>query len=132
MAIPLLRVIQNFGRKEFPHPRGHYHLMLAGISQSLFRKNWGEPDSRVAFRKLGNLDERGSLYLTVDSDDEADYSVWIYKTRDRVLFFARRKLIVHFKWSGFLDRQGGPDETREADGMRISPAFLSQTLALVA
>ncbi len=106
--------------------------MLAGISQSLFRKNWGEPDSCVAFRKLGSLDERGSLYLTVESDDEADYSVWIYKARDRVLFFARKKLIVHFKWSGFLERQGRPDETSDVRGMRISPAFLSQTLALVA
>ncbi len=131
MAIPLLKVIENFGRKEISHPRGHHHLMLAGISQSLFQKNWGEPDSRVAFRKLGILDERG-LYLTVDSDDEADYSVWIYKTRDRVLFFARKKLIVHFKWSGFLERQGRADETREVHGMRISPAILSHTVALVA
>ncbi len=106
--------------------------MLAGISQSLFQKNWGEPDSRVALRKLGSLDERGSLYLTMDSDDEADYSVWIYKNRNRVLFFARKKLIVHFKWSGFLDRQGRTDEAAGVHERRISPAFLSQTLALVA
>jgi hypothetical protein len=132
MAIPLLKVIQNFGKKEFSHTRGRHHLMLAGISQSLFHRNWGEPDSHIDFKKLGSLYERGSLYLTVNSDDEADYSVWIYKSRDRILFFARRKLIVHFKWSGFHQGKGRPDEARDAHGMRISSAFFSKTLALVA
>ncbi len=132
MTIPFLKVIQNFGRKEAPHARGRHHLMLTGISQSLFLKNWGKPDTHISLKKLGSFYERGSLYLTVNSDDEADYSVWIYRNKDKVLFFARRKLIVHYKWTGFHEKQGQLREGIDVNAMRISSAFIGKTLALVA
>jgi hypothetical protein len=105
--------------------------MLAGISQTLFLKNWGEPDTQISLKKLGSL-QQGTLYLSVDSEDDAYYSIWIYKERDRVLFFAKKKLIVHFKWSGFDERHKQLRESTGVHGMRITPALVGKTLSLVA
>jgi hypothetical protein len=106
--------------------------MLAGISQTVFLKNWGEPDVEIYLRRLGKLCEKGTLYLTVNSADKADHSVWIYRKKDRILFFAEKKLHCHFKWSGFEREQsrlknGNSDETGS-----LRQTVAAHSLALVA
>ena len=101
------------------------HVMLAGISQAVFLKNWGEPDVEIPLRRLGKLCEGGTLYLTVNSGDEADHSVWIYRKKDRILFFTEKKLHCHFKWSGF-ERE----RSRLKNGSNEETKSLRQTLAV--
>lgn len=129
MAIPFLKVIQDMRKKQPSHVIRRNHLMLAGISQALFLKNWGEPESQILLRRLGSFSGRGALFLTVDSENEGDYSVWIYKNRDRVLYFARKRLIVHYKWSGF---EGDLEREVSARATKLTPGLIVQTLALVA
>ena len=106
--------------------------MLAGISQAVFLKNWGDPDAEIFLRRLGRLHERGTLYLTVNSGDKADYSVWIYRRKDRVLFFAENKLHSHFKWSGFEEERKRLKNEVNVKAMNISPGLTARSLALVA
>jgi hypothetical protein len=132
MAIPFLRLIQNM-TKEQPSKAmaARHHLALSGLSQTAFIRQWGEPDSQIPLKKLGRLPTRRSMYLVVGSDDEADYTVWIYKKMDRILFFTRKRLISHFKWSQF------EEERRKISGdiqvaLGRPPAITAITLALVA
>jgi hypothetical protein len=105
--------------------------MLSGLNQTTFIKQWGEPDSQIPLKKLAGFYPKRSLYLVVRSDDEADYSVWIYKKRDRILFFTKKKLVSHFKWTGFEEERS---RSRSAPNppSRIPPAFRNIPLALVA
>ncbi|HUL32127.1 MAG TPA: hypothetical protein VLZ03_16870 [Thermodesulfobacteriota bacterium] len=79
------------------------HLMLAGISQTLFLNQWGVPETRIGLKRIGSLDKLGSLFLIADSPEEACYSVWIYKKRDRILFFTKKRLVSHSRWSEFRE-----------------------------
>jgi hypothetical protein len=132
MTISILRMIQQFGRGRSSYVGTRTHVMLAGISQTVFLKNWGEPDVEIYLKRLGRLCERGSLYLTVSSGEKADHSVWIYRKRDRILFFSEKKLHCHFKWSGFEQerdrlRNGNNEETRS-----LRQTMTVSSLALVA
>jgi hypothetical protein len=124
MAISLLRMIQQIGRGRSSYVPPRPHVMLAGISQTVFLKNWGEPDVEIYLRKLGRLSEKGTLYLTVNSGEKADHAVWIYRKKDRILFFAEKKLHCHFKWSGF-DRE----RNRLKNGNNEEPRSFCQTVA---
>ena len=132
MTISFFKMIQQFGRGRSSYVTTRPHVMLAGISQAVFLKNWGEPDAEISLRRLGRLCERGTLYLSVNSDDKADYSVWIYKRKVRILFFAESKLHCHFKWSGFEEernrlKNGNNEETRN-----LRQTVAVHSLALVA
>ena len=128
MAISFLKVIQNFGKRQPSRAVRRHYLMLAGISQTLFLKNWGDPDTQVSLKRVGNL-RQGSLYLRVDSEDDAHYSVWIYKERDHVLFFSKKKLVVHFKWSVFDGRRKQLKGGTNVHGMGIRSALLGVSVS---
>ena len=132
MTISLLRVIQNLGKNQPPHQTEPHHLMLTGIRQDIFLKNWGEPDIQISLKKLGSFYSRSALYLIVSSGDEADCSILIYKNRDRILFFTKKRLNTHFKWSRFEEKRNPFKEEIEPTGMRIPRALVGNTLALVA
>ena len=132
MTNSFLRVIRDLGKRQPFHATGRPPLMLTGISQSLFRNHWGEPDTQISLKKLTSLNGRRTLYLTLNSEDDADHSVWIYKNRNRILFFTKKRLIVHSKWNGLEEL---PDRLRRqnaANGTIMTSAFLGGTLALVA
>jgi len=107
------------------------HLMLNGISQNLFLKNWGGPEALISLKRLGGYRQE-ALYLVVDSDDEADYSIWIYKKKDRILFFTKKKLVAHFKWSAFRDGSGPLNAGGGAKVVKMPASLMARTLALVA
>jgi hypothetical protein len=85
--------------------RGNQHLMLAGLHQTIFLNQWGEPETQVDLRRLGSFNKLGSFLLVADTDGEAHHSVWIYKKRDRILFFTKKKLISHSRWSEFREKE---------------------------
>jgi hypothetical protein len=106
--------------------------MLTGIRQDLFLKNWGEPDFQISLKKLGDFQGQGALYLIVGSDDEADCSILTYKSRDRILFFRKKRLNTHFKWSRFEERRNRFKEETEPNTWRIPRTVVGNALALVA
>ena len=132
MAISFLKSIQNFGKGQPANAMARHHLMLSGLSQTTFIKQWGQPDAQIPLKKLGSLHTRRSMYLVLRSDDEADYSVWIYRKMDRILFFTRKKLVSHFKWSGFEEERKRLKGEMNGNKMGIPPAFKSFPVALVA
>ena len=97
----------------------------------MFLKNWGDPDTQISLKRVGSL-KQGTLYLCVDSEDDAHCSVWIYKGRDRVLFFAKKKLVVHFKWSLFGEGHKPLKGAAAIRGTGIRPPLAGDIWALVA
>jgi hypothetical protein len=132
MTIPLFKAIQNLGKKQPVHQMGPHPLMLTGIRQDIFLKNWGEPDIQISLKKLGSFHGRGALYLIVRSDDEADCSILIYKNKDKILFFIKKRLNTHFKWSRFEERRNRFKEEFEPGARRVPRAIVGNALALVA
>ena len=119
--------------KSSPRPSGRtQHLMLAGINQTIFLNQWGVPETQIGLKKLGSLDKLGSIFLIEDSAEEAHYSVWIYKKRDRILFFTKKRLISHSRWSEFREKWKKPNEETDLGAPRKSPALFATTLSLVA
>ncbi len=109
------------------------HLMLAGLSQDVFLKEWGIPEIQISLDNLeGHYKQEEVVAADADSSEEAMHSVWIDKAKNRVFFFTRKKLVSHFKWSEFRDKRG-TDELGDASGpFKKFPAFLATTLSLVA
>src|SRR5512139_1865196 len=81
------------------------HLMLAGLSQDAFLKEWGVPEIKISLDNLEGQYKREMMAVDADSPEEAVNSVWIYKAKNRVFFFTRKKLVSHFKWSEFKDKR---------------------------
>jgi hypothetical protein len=106
--------------------------MLTGIRQDIFLKSWGEPDFQISLKKLGDFQSQGGLYLIVNSDDEADCSVLIYKNRDKILFFRKKRLNTHFKWSRFEERRNRFKEEIEPGAWGSPRALVGNAMALVA
>ncbi len=104
MTIPLLKVIQNLRERQPSHATARHHLVLTGIRQTTFLQNWGEPEFHIPLKRLGSFCREKSLYLVVNSDNEADFSIMIYRKKHSVLYFTRKKLITHFKWRGFEEK----------------------------
>ena len=132
MAIPQLSLAPNFLKPRPRHLVAHHHLMLAGLHQSVFLKQWGEPETQIGLNPLGSVCKLGSLFLIVDATEEVSHSVWIYKKRDRILFFTKKKLTSHFKWSEFKENCNRPKEEMGSGLTSKPPVFTVTTLALVA
>jgi hypothetical protein len=119
------------GSKQRPrHGAPRTHLVLAGISQTVFLKQWGEPETQIGLNCLGSLCNLGSLFLIAEPAVEVRHSVWIYKKKDRILFFTRKRLTSHFKWSEFKERCKKPEQGADCGWVGKSTPFI--TLALVA
>ncbi len=125
------RLMSNFLRNS-PRPSGIPHLMLAGINQTPFLSQWGVPETRIGLKRVGSLDKLGSLFLIEDSAEEAYYSVWIYEKRNRILFFTKKRLISHSRWSEFREKWKGTNGEMGPGAPRKSSALFATTLSLVA
>ena len=130
--IQVLGITSNPWKQRPRHGMVRNHLMLAGINQGVFLKQWGEPETQIGLDCLGNSCKLGSFFLIVNPSEEAHYSVWIYKKKDSILFFTRNRLTFHFKWSEFKEsskKSSGVVECRPAEK---SSFFVTATLALAA
>ena len=101
MTIPLLHLMPNIRKPGSGQVRERPHLMLAGINQKVFLNQWGEPEAQVGLSQIGKLNKLGTLFLITDPNEETHLSVWIYKKKDRILFFTKEKLISHFSCKKF-------------------------------
>lgn len=126
------RLISNILKGPSRPSRGNQHLMLAGIHQTIFLNQWGEPETQIGLKRLGSFNKLGSFFLTEDSAGEVHHSVWIYKKRDRILFFTKKKLISHSRWSEFRERGREPKEEPGGRSPMKSSPFLTTALSLVA
>ena len=132
MAILSLNVTQYSRKRPPSHARTCHHLMLAGISQTTFLQNWGKPDTHVLLKRVGTFHRDKSLYLVVDSDVEADYSVLLYRKKNKILFFSKKRLIIHSKWNRFEEKNNELKGGINANSTKISPPLIAKTLALIA
>ncbi len=112
--------------------RGNQNLMLAGIDQTIFLKQWGEPETQISLKRLGSLDKLGSIFLIEDPAKEAHHSIWIYKKKDRILFFTRKRLISHSRWSDFREQWEKSEAEPRFQAPRKPPTLFTRTLSLVA
>jgi hypothetical protein len=129
-SVPSL--MSNFLRSS-PRPSGKIpHLMLVGINQTLFLNQWGVPETRIGLKRIGSFDKLGSLFVIEDSAEEAHYSVWIYRKRDRILFFTKKRLISHSRWSEFREEWKKTNGETVVGAPRKSSPLLATTLSLVA
>jgi hypothetical protein len=109
-----------------------HHLMLAGINQRVFLSQWGEPEIKISLDRLKGFYKLNSLFLDNESNEEETYTVWIYKKMDRILFFTKKKLILHFKWTEFKEKWKRPKEGMDYRFIRKPSIFTNMTLSLVA
>ena len=100
MGIPVLNLFSKLLKVRPQQVPARSRLSLAGINQMVFIKQWGEPETQIGLNQIGKLNKLGSLFL-ITNPTEAHYSVWIYKKRDKILFFTKKKLIYHFRWKEF-------------------------------
>ena len=124
--------IPSFRKDPSKPSRGNQHLMLAGIHQTLFLGQWGEPETQISLRRLGSLDRLGSIFLIEDPIKEAHHSIWIYKKKDRILFFTKKRLISHSRWTEFREQWKTSKEEPELKAFRKSSPLFTATLSLVA
>lgn len=83
------------------------HQVLSGIHQTTFLNQWGHPEIRLSLDHLEGFFELDSISLKNELGEETFHSVWIYESKDKILFFKRGRLISHFKWSDFKQRWKG-------------------------
>jgi len=105
MTMPILKLISDLwkpGPKRVPERR---HLMLAGINQSIFVKQWGSPEIQINLDQLRGFYQQGSMALNTSSNLDDPHSVWIYTRHDKICFFTNKRLVSHFKWSAFKDKR---------------------------
>lgn len=132
MLIPVLSLTPNFSKLRPKYRVVRSHLMLAGINQTVFLKQWGEPETQICLNRLGSSYKLGSFFLIVNPSEEAHHSVWIYKKKDRILFFTKKRLTSHFKWTEFKESSKRPRETVGSGSTDKSSSLIVTTLALVA
>jgi hypothetical protein len=132
MLIPVLTLTSNFSKPRPRHRAAPNHLMLAGIDQVVFLKQWGEPETQIGLNRVGSSCKLGSFFLIVNPSEGAQHSVWIYKKKDRILFFTKKRLTSHFKWTEFKESSKRPREAIDSEFTDRSPSLMVTTLALVA
>ncbi len=107
------------------------HLMLAGLSQDVFVKEWGVPEIQISLDNLEGYYKRDAVAVDTDASGEAMHSVWIYKAKNRVFFFTRKKLVSHFKWSEFKDKRMADGTGDTCRPIQKPSTLFSTTLSLV-
>ena len=105
--------------------------MLAGLSQDAFLKEWGVPEIQISLDNLEGYYKRDAVAVDTDSSGEATHSVWIYKAKNRVFFFTRKKLMSHFKWSEFRDKRIADGVGDTCGTFKKTPPLFNTTLSLV-
>jgi len=101
MTIPVLDLIPNIRKPPVRQVPERPHLMLTGINQKVFLNQWGEPEAQVGLNQIGKLNKLGTLFLITGPEEETPLSVWIYKKKDSILLFTKKKLVSHFSCKQF-------------------------------
>jgi hypothetical protein len=94
--------------------------MLAGIYQGVFLNQWGHAEIEIDLNPLKNYWRRDHTMNGIDTFMEQLHSVWIYKQRNKVLFFTKKRLISHFTWRGFQEKSRWLEESNAGTSMRLA------------
>ena len=103
MIPPVLGLIPNFRKSRPREAPERPHLMLTGINQKVFLKEWGKPETQLSLSQLGELERLGTIFLVTPRVEELPLSVWVYKKKKSVLLFAKEKLVSHFSCKKLTD-----------------------------
>ena len=126
-----LRSISSLLKDQHEHLVPRRQLMLAGISQDVFLKQWGSPEIEINLDQLQGSYRHHTVALETGNAGETFHSVWIYKEKNRVFFFSKKRLVSHYKWSDFKEGRVASSEDAVYRSARRA-AFLVPTLSLVA
>jgi hypothetical protein len=132
MSIPVLGLISNLYKPQSRHAMGRAHLMLAGIHQEVFLRQWGMPEIHLSFNHFQEIFRMGILSLNNDYLEEDPPTAWIYEKMDMFVLFRRKKLIAHFKWSELKERFKNSKVKMGSGNNKVLPSFMSTTLSLFA
>ena len=137
MIIPVQSLIPNLWKHQSKPVMERHHLMLAGINQRVFLNQWGEPEIKISLDRLKGFYQKEFMFFITEPSEEDHHTVWIYKKRDKILFFTKKKLISHFKWSELKEKwktQKEEMDYRFKFSRKFSKpsAFIATTLSLVA
>ena len=126
-----LQSVPSLLKNQHEHLVPRRHLMLAGISQDVFLKQWGSPEIEINLDQLQGSYRHHAVALETGNAGENLHSVWIYKEKNRVFFFSRKRLVSHYKWSDF--KEGLATSSGQPDFKSASRStFIASTLSLVA
>jgi hypothetical protein len=133
MPIPILKLISDLWKPEPKRVAERRHLMLAGITQGVFVKQWGSPEIKINLDQLRGFYQQGSMALNTNSTPDDPHSVWIYTKHDRICFFTNKRLVSHFKWSAFKEKRNKVMERADLRSARMTTrpaAVVAQALAM--
>ena len=103
MIPPVLDRVSNFRKSRPREAPERPHLMLTGINQKVFLKEWGEPETQLNLSQLGELKRLGAIFLVTPDVAQTSLSVWVYKKKKSILLFAKEKLVSHFSCNKLSD-----------------------------
>jgi len=100
--------------------------MLAGIYQGLFLNQWGHAEIEIDLSTLKDYWRRDSTINGIDNLMEQLHTVWIYKKRNKVLFFTKKRLVSHFTWRGFEEKRRWLKEASAGTSMEFATSESSR------
>lgn len=128
MEIPGLSLISGYWKRRSTDKRSSHHLMLAGIYQGVFLNQWGHAEIEIDLSPLKSYWRPDPTMNEIDSFTEKLHSVWIYKKRNKVLFFAKKRLVSHFSWRGFEEKRRLLEEANSRKNMDVTASGASRML----
>jgi hypothetical protein len=132
MAIPVLGLISNLCKPQSRHAMGRAHLMLAGIHQEVFLRQWGMPEIHISFNHFQEIFRLDILSLNNNYSEDDPPTAWIYEKMDMLVLFRRKKLIAHFKWSELKERFKNSKVKIDSGNNKMLSPLMATTLSLFA
>ncbi len=80
------------------------HSVMAGIYQNAIFNQWGSPEIQISISHADTDRKPDSLKVRIPPPEEALDVVLIYKARNRIFFFKKKRLLFHFRWSDYGER----------------------------
>jgi hypothetical protein len=125
MGIPGFSLVSGYLRWRAKGKGSPHRLMLAGIYQAAFLNQWGLPEVQVDVTRLRDPLRGDPVVVAMEITPEGLHSLWIYKKRNSVLFFTKRRLVSHFTWRGFVEQRWRED-TEAQTGSKPLASILSK------
>lgn len=100
MAFQVLNLISSLYKSQ------SRHLMLSGINQEIFIRQWGMPEFNINIDNLNLREFFRTDFLPSDGDFLGNdiFTAWIYEKMDIFVLFRKGRLIAHFKWSEIREK----------------------------
>ena len=128
MRVSIPRLIANLWRQHSGSVgrRPNRSLMLAGMHQNVFLSAWGFPEVEVPLDRMRGVFKPDATFMDAQSSDENGHRMWIYRERNKVLFFIKGTMVSHLSCTEFKERRQDPGVSRKFSHFR------PPTLSLVA